>query len=213
MLSVQQITKYLFGISYYLALGYFSILMILITVQYIPIDYSAAFLNLKEEAITKLHYKIAFFSHVYTSIFVLLIGITQFSAWLRTNYSAMHRSLGKIYIGLILLIASPSGLVMAVYANGGFGPQISFTIQAILWFIFTLLAYKYARKKEWHRHRSFMFRSYALTLSAVSLRLFKWGIVHVFELPPMDTYRIVAWLGWLVNIAIIEIYLFRTEKK
>lgn len=53
-----------------------------------------------------------------------------------------------------------------------------------------------------------MWRSYALTLSAISLRLFKWGIVTVLEWPPMDTYRAVAWLGWLINLVIVEIYLW-----
>jgi len=41
---------------------------------------------------------------------------------------------------------------------------------------------------------------------AISLRFFKWMIVSTFELPPMDTYKIVSWLGWLFNIALVEIY-------
>ena len=52
-----------------------------------------------------------------------------------------------------------------------------------------------------------MLRSYALTLSAISLRLLKWIIVSTFEWPPMDTYKIVSWLGWIVNIVVIEMYL------
>jgi hypothetical protein len=54
-----------------------------------------------------------------------------------------------------------------------------------------------------------MLRSYALTLSAVTLRLWKWGIVAVFAPPPMDTYRLVAWLGWLGNLLLVEWWLWR----
>lgn len=194
-----------FKIIFYLLLGYFTYLMILITWQYVPIDFEVAFLNIKQEEIAYRHYQIAFFLHVYTSIFVLIIGAFQFSTLLRIIRPKTHRYLGLTYIGLILIFASPSGLVMAIHANGGFSSKISFILQAILWFWFTYLAYKFARNKDWQRHQNFMLRSYALTLSAISLRLFKWGIIFLFELAPMDTYRIVSWLGWLFNLALIEL--------
>jgi uncharacterized membrane protein len=193
----------------YIGLGYFIYLMILITWQYVPIDFKAAFLAVKEEEIALPYYQVAFFSHVYTSILVLIIGAFQFSNWLRTKYSALHKNLGKIYITLILLVASPSGLIMAVHANGGTYSKLSFILQAVLWFAFTYLAYKHVRNKNWNKHRDFMIRSFALTLSAISLRLFKWMIVHTWELPPMDTYKIVAWAGWGINLIIAEIYIYR----
>jgi len=190
-----------------LSLGYFSYLMILITVQYIPIDFDVAFLQIKQDEITFRHYKISFFSHVYSSIFVLLAGFTQFSEFLRRKYSKVHRMVGYSYIVLILLVASPSGLVMAYYANGGLVSQISFTTLAILWFIYTFKAFRFAQQKNWQMHKKFMLRSYALTLSAVSLRLFKWIIVNIWELPPLDTYRVVSIAGWVINLVVIEIYL------
>ncbi len=199
--------SYLFKTVYYSSLVYFTYLMILITLQYIPIRFDVAFLNLKEEEIARSYYQVAFFSHVYTSIFVLILGIFQFSKSIRNSFPKIHRTFGKGYVALILLIASPSGLIMAVHANGGVFSKISFSIQAVLWFAFTYKAYEYARNKEWSNHQKFMLRSYALTLSAISLRLFKWGIVSTLELPPMDTYKIVSWLGWIFNLALVEIYL------
>jgi len=204
---MSQLSTYFLKILAYLSLGYFAYLMILITLQYVPINFNVAFLNIKEVEIAYPYYQYAFFSHVYTSIFVLLVGIPQFSKTIRNQFPKIHKSLGAIYIALILFIASPSGLVMAFHANGGIFSKISFSIQAILWFIFTLKAFQFIRKKDWVNHRKFMLRSYALTLSAISLRLFKWIIVSAFEWPPMDTYKIVSWLGWLVNIIVVEVYL------
>ncbi len=201
------IVNRLLSISYYLLLSYFSYLMLLITIQYIPIDYDVAFLKIKQTEIALDYYKVAFFSHVYTSIFVLIIGSFQFSTFVRNRFTQLHRSLGIIYVFLILLIASPSGFVMAIHANGGFYSKLSFIIQAVLWFVFTLKAVQYAKLKNWLKHENFMLRSYALTLSAISLRLFKWLIVNTLELPPMDTYKIVAWLGWTFNLLIIELYI------
>jgi hypothetical protein len=57
-----------------------------------------------------------------------------------------------------------------------------------------------------------MLRSFALTLSAISLRLLKWGIVSTLAPPPMDTYKVVAWLGWMLNLAIVEIYIWEKNE-
>jgi hypothetical protein len=198
----------------YLVLGYFSYLMLLITLQYIPINFNAAFLGVKQVEIEHPYYQISFFTHVYTSIFTVFIGFVQFSKTLRNKFPLVHRNIGKCYIGIILIFSGPTGLVMGVHANGGFYSKLSFCILSVLWIFFTLLAYVHARKKNWVLHKNYMYRSYALTLSAVSLRLFKWMIVGAFSLPPMDTYQIVAWLGWVINLLIAEyIIRFNSKKK
>jgi len=204
-----KLAKYLL----FAALVYFTYLMALITLQYVPADVDVAFLRLKEHALSQPYYQWAFFGHVYTSIFVLALGLPQFSTTLRRRAPALHRTIGKWYVGLILLVAAPGGLVMGVHANGGWSAQLSFCLQAILWFGFTLQALRLARSKNWPGHRAFMLRSFALTLSAVSLRLWKWGIVALFAPPPMDTYRLVAWLGWLGNLVVVEIFLWLEYKK
>jgi uncharacterized membrane protein len=201
-------SKTIFSFLYAGALVYFSYLMVLITLQYIPIHLDVAFLRIKQEQIKHLYYQITFFTHVYTCIFVLIAGGFQFSTYLRTNHSLVHRSLGKFYILLILLLAGPSGLVMAYHANGGSVAQCAFALLAILWIVFTYKAYSAARQQQWSAHKYFMYRSYALTLSAISLRLFKWVIVTLFELPPMDTYVIVSWLGWVINLGIAELIIY-----
>ncbi|MEH0153159.1 DUF2306 domain-containing protein [Limibacter armeniacum] len=187
--------------------AYFGYLMCLITIQYIPIDDNVAFLNIKTEEIKLDYYKVAFFSHVYTSLPILILGILQFSKLLRVKFPQLHKKFGWGYVLLILLISAPSGFIMAVHANGGIWSKTSFVLQAILWFSFTLNALIHALKHNWKEHFNSMLRSFALTLSAISLRLFKWIIVSTFALPPMDTYKIVSWLGWGVNILIVEIYI------
>lgn len=208
---MRQFLIYIFKITYYFSLAYFTYLMILITLQYIPIKFDVAFLNLKEEEIGHKYYQIAFFGHVYTSIFVLIFGITQFSKYIRNKLTKLHRAFGQLYVFLILFIAAPTGFIMALHANGGAFSRVSFSIQALLWFWFTYKAFRFVKNKEWINHQKFMLRSYALTLSAVSLRLFKWIIVSTIELSPMDTYKIVSWLGWLFNLVIIEIYLINRK--
>jgi len=191
---------------------FFTYLMCLITLQYVPVNLRAAFLALKQDEIKLFHYQVAFFTHVYTSIFVLVFGLTQFSTWIRTNYPIVHKMAGKLYVLLILGFAAPSGFVMGIYGNGGFYAKLSFCLLAVLWFYFTLMAFLKIKKKQVSAHQNFMILSYALTLSAISLRLFKWIIVHTIALPPMDTYRIVVWLGWLFNL-VVAFWVIKLKKQ
>ena len=191
----------IYQISIIAAFLYFAQLMVLITLQYVPLNYEVSFLQLKSE-ISLFHYRIAFFTHVYSSIFVLLLGFVQFIPLIRKKHKKTHRFIGILYVLIVLFLAAPSGLVMGYYGNGGIYSQLSFCLQAILWFVFTLLAFRYAKIREFTKHFDYMSYSYALTLSAISLRLFKWIIVGVWELPPMDTYKIVVWLGWMFNLIV-----------
>lgn len=194
------------------ALIYFFYLMVLITWQYVPPSLTAGFLRLKFDVINLKHYQIAFFSHVYSSIWVLLIAPIQVWNWPRRKFAKAHQLLGKVYVFVVLFIAAPSGFVMSLYAEGGWFTKTSFVLQSVLWFLFTYLTYKFATKQNWELHRAFALRSVALTFSAISLRAFKWLIVALFELGPMDTYQIVSWLGWVINLAIVELYLSFTKK-
>jgi short subunit fatty acids transporter len=36
--------------------------------------------------------------------------------------------------------------------------------------------------------------------------------MNFLDIPPMDVYRIVAWLGWGLNLIIAEIYIQRMNK-
>jgi hypothetical protein len=121
--------------------------------------------------------------------------------------------IGYIYVADILLITGPASLIMSFYANGGFYSQMAFVILAVLWWYCTLAALLKARKRDIPAHRAFMIRSYALTLSAVTLRAWKFAIVYLANPHPMEVYRAVAWLGWTVNIVIAELVIYRKVKK
>ncbi len=58
-----------------------------------------------------------------------------------------------------------------------------------------------------------MLRSFALTFSAITLRFWKVILVYLFQPAPMDVYQIIAWLGWIPNLLIVEYYLYNQLKK
>lgn len=182
-------------------------LMIQITLQYVPIRDDVAFLAIKQDYTPYLHYRIAFFTHVFASILVLPAGFTQFSK----NWK-LHRSVGRLYAYVTLLLAGPSGLIIALYANGGWSSRLAFCLLALLWIFFTAMGVKTARQRNFNAHRRWMLRSFALALSAITLRAWKLALVLAFHPRPMDVYRIVAWLGWTLNLVVAE-WLIRRQSK
>ena len=58
-----------------------------------------------------------------------------------------------------------------------------------------------------------MLRSFALALSAITLRAWKYVLVALFHPHPMDVYRWVAWLGWVLNLAVVEIFIYYQSRK
>lgn len=195
---------------------YFTWLMAMITLNYIPYNTDVGFLRIKQQYIDIDYWRIAFFIHVYASMWVLVAGFIQFSNRIMKNLPRLHRIIGYIYIIDILFITGPAGLIMAFYANGGISSRIAFVFLALLWIMFTGIAWYYAKKGNFTEHRKYMIRSYALTLSAITLRAWKYAITNLYHIndswtfPPMDVYRFVAWSGWVINIIIAE-YIIRRQ--
>ena len=205
--------KFFYNSFLLLLLGYFCILMLQITLQYIPYQTDVAFLRIKQDYIYLLHYRISFFVHVYSSLFVLLAGFSQFSDTILKKTRKIHRIAGRLYVIVVLLLSAPSGFIIGLYANGGISSRIAFCLLAVLWFTYTLLAFTSIRKGNLKDHKAFMYRSYALALSAITLRAWKYLIVFLLHPRPMDVYRIVAWLGWIPNLFIAELIIRKRLKK
>lgn len=194
-------------------LAFFSFLMLRIIFLYIPIRTDVGFLQLKQSYLPITEWRVAFFVHVFSSFFVLLAGFTQFFSYLLRRYPRLHRALGYMYVADILLVTGPAGLLMSFYANGGLSSRIAFILLSVLWMLFTALALYKAIKKDFLLHRFFMVRSYALTLSALTLRAWKVILADCTDLPPLDRYRVIAWLGWTLNLLVAELLILYWRRK
>lgn len=212
--------KTYYNIIIFVLLGIFiwlCALMIKICLSYFPWSDTQGFLALKQDVVHFLPWQMAFKIHVVFSSFILLAGFTQFWPVVRQRFPVWHRRLGWLYILTVLGFAAPSGLVMAFYAAGGLVTQICFIILGLLWMASTLLALQYAVQKNWSQHRNWMIRSFALSLSALSLR--SWKLIlyqfapYVDGLTPKLIYQLEAWLGWVINLLIAELIIYYLSRK
>lgn len=187
--------------------------MLEITWRYIPISSDVSFLAIKQDEVTTIPaYLTVFYIHVYSAIFTLFFGIVQFVKITNQRIRKFHRLFGKFYFYITVLLAAPSGIYIGLYANGELVAKTAFVTLGILWWIFIVMAVVKIKQKNIIAHRNFMLRSYALAVSALTLRAWKVILVYLFQLAPMDVYQIIAWLGFVPNLVLVEYYIYKTKQ-
>lgn len=162
------------------------------------------------ELLASAYYKFGFYTHIMFGGMALLTGFSQFFPGLRKKRLHLHRKLGKIYI-ISVLLSGVSGLGIAFYATGGLMAITGFALLAILWLYFTNMAYQTVKKGNISGHQQWMIRSYALCLGAVTLRIYL-PLSMALEIDFMVAYPIIAWLAWVPNLIIAELFIVRPLK-
>jgi len=141
--------------------------------------------------------------HIFASAVALLIGPLQFSSRLRASRPALHRVLGRVYLGVGVLLGGLAGLYMAAFAWGGIVSKLGFGLLAVAWLATGALAYAAIRRRDVAAHRRWMVRNFALTFAAVTLRLYLPSSMAA-GIPFEIAYPAIAWLCWVPNVAVAE---------
>lgn len=183
--------------------------MLLTIAQYGSFRTDVGFLLFKQDYLDIKIWKIAFYTHVFSSVFCLCAGFTQFSHHVLKHHKKLHRFMGKMYAYNIMLINFPAGMIMAFYANGHLPSKIAFILLDSLWLLFTYKAVVAIKAKDIKAHKRFMIRSYALTCSAITLRMWKLILSNSFHIDPQVLYMIDAWMGFVPNLLFAEWLIYK----
>jgi hypothetical protein len=195
-------------IIWIISISIFVWLMIDLSLPYFNFESDTDFLVTKQRIIHIKHWRYSFYLHVMFSVFSLIAGLSQFSNYILKKHKRLHRIMGYVYVIDVLLLAGPTGLIMGFYANGGIWAKLSFVILSLLWMIFTALSFKKALDKNFRSHKNWMIRSYALTLSAITLRLLAMLLPNWFRIEAFAEYTLIAWLSWTLNLLIAELIIY-----
>ena len=190
---------------YWIIFGCLCISISVHPIKYFMADEPILLLTSKSaELLSSGFYNLSFYAHISLGGVALLVGWVQFIKKLRLSYPKIHRMIGKIYVGSVL-ISGPFGFYIALHASGGLSPKLGFGIGAVLWTMLTYFGFTAIKKGDVASHRKLMMYSYAGTFGAVTLRL--WMPVLIFFMGGFtDAYKVVAWLSWLPNV--LAVYLF-----
>lgn len=136
----------------------------------------------------------------------LLVGPFQFLRGLRAKRPHIHRWTGRVYVACCIAGGVSGGLI-GPFASTGPVAASGFTALAVAWLITTAMAYRYAVARDFARHERWMVRSFALTLAAVTLRLYLPLGVFALGFSFAEAYSAIAWLAWVPNLIAAEIWL------
>lgn len=151
-------------------------------------------------------------THAVAAAVALLLGPWQFLDRLRTARPRLHRILGYVYLVLGVAVGGGSGLLLARHSFGGLVSHIGFGLLALLWLFTGGMAVRAAVARRFADHRTWMVRNFALTLAAVTLRIYL-PLGFASGLRFEDFYPVVAWLAWVPNLITAEWWLLRGNRQ
>jgi uncharacterized membrane protein len=141
-------------------------------------------------------------AHATVGLTAFLVGPTQFSTRLRKRHLAIHRLLGRIYVGAVT-IGAALGIQLAV-VHLPFEIEAPALAQAGAWIITTGAAFLSIRRKNLIQHRQWMTRSYAVTFAFVSNR----AVIFLLEVAGHSGRALVAamiWAALLASLLFVEV--------
>lgn len=135
----------------------------------------------------------------------LLIGLVQFAPAVRARTPRLHRWMGRTYL-VSCLMSGAAGLLLACGTAAGPAAAVGFGLAAAISLACAVQAWRFAMARQFDEHRRWVFRSYALIFAAVTLRI--WLPASQFaHLDFMTSYRAIAFLAWVPNLLVVELYL------
>lgn len=154
---------------------------------------------------------IAIAMHLGGGAIAIVLGALQFNAKLRSRYLSTHRRLGQIYI-VSVVVSGSAGFLLAIDSYGGLVAHFGFAIMALVWVSSALMAWRKILMSDIEAHRAWMMRSYAMTLAAVTLRIYL-PISQVAGVPFEDAYQAIAWLCWVPNLIVVEWFMIEKIRR
>lgn len=153
---------------------------------------------------TYLSHSTAILTHAFSAAVALVLAPFQLSEKIRQKRPVIHRNLGRVYLGVGVLVGGLSGLQMARFAYGGTPARLGFGILAVLWLYTGARGYLSARSGAIAEHRIWMLRNVALTFAAVTLRIYI-PLSMALKIPYGMAYPVIAWLCWMPNLLFVSL--------
>ncbi|MGB3485343.1 MAG: DUF2306 domain-containing protein [Mycobacterium sp.] len=151
--------------------------------------------------------------HFVTGAVVMLLGCIQLVPMIRARWPVVHRWVGRLYVATAGLTAVGGlGFIVLQRTIGGIMMDIGFGVYGLLMILSAVQAIRYARARDFDRHRAWAVRLFALVIASWLYRM-QYGLASLVEFDG----RTVDFRGWfdftmdfffyLPNLVIAELYL------
>jgi hypothetical protein len=159
----------------------------------LPLPFNLHLVDLRLPGIFKLH---MLASGAALLLIPLVIAVRRDRAW--------HRPLGRITAVLVLLGAL-TALPVAVASHSVPMARAGFFAQGITWLALIVMGVVAIRKRQFADHAQLMLAMAAVASGALWVRLTT-AVATSYDLPFDQVYGCVAWLGWMVPLALVTMF-------
>lgn len=151
--------------------------------------------------------------HIIFGIFLNILGPLQFAPVTWRRWPMWHRWSGRLLIVSGFVVAA-SGLWMNHFypQYGGLLKYPGIVVNSIGIAASMALALWYIRSRDIPSHRKWMMRAIAFGLGPATQRLFLLPVFLIYGMVSDMTIGIVIWLGFLLNLAVVEWVLARERR-
>ena len=115
---------------------------------------------------------------------------------------ALHLVCGRIYVAGVT-VGAGAGLLLAPDSYGGAMTGLGFASLTVAWLFCTWAGVLAARAGKQAAHTAWMIRSSALTVSALTLRVYL-PLPELLGFEYREGYQLIAWVCWVPNLALAE---------
>jgi hypothetical protein len=123
--------------------------------NYFPPNFSSDFLRGREGHFLGI-YQGAFYTHIVSGPVSLILGLMLIAERSRSRFPRWHRCLGRVQVGCVVLLVTPSGVWMAFYAAAGPIGAVGLAALAIATAICVSLVAWAAMNRRFADHRRWM---------------------------------------------------------
>ncbi len=166
---------------------------------YFPADFDSPFLTGRQMVFHGI-YRTSFYAHIIAGPIAVILGACLILSGGRRRVVQFHRYIGRLQIGIVVLILAPSGLVMANWAHAGPIAGIGFALLSLATAATAIAAVVQARARNFRSHRNWANRCFILLCSPLLLRFIS-GVLTVMHWDSAWTYQLNAWVSWLAPLA------------
>ena len=210
-LILQQATKVFWRMLFWVPVTAFSVLLVYNTIPYFSFQKHFSFIQERSFLFSDPVYNASFYVHICAGVICILTALVQFSRYILKRSKAIHRWSGKLYVVVVLFLGAPTGLYMSFFAKGHFWERCLFLFMAATWFITTFYGLNSIRKNNLLLHKIWMIRSYAMTMTAVTFRIYH-VIFFMLGWHHLENYELSLWISVLGNMLAAEYIIYRKSK-
>ena len=163
-------------------------------------------------------------THILLAAILAFGGPLQLIPWVRRRFPVFHRWLGRIFV-VTAMVVSAAGLIM-IWRKGDAGDptqDISIGIQAIYIILFAVLTIRYARARQFARHRVWALRLFMVVNGVWFFRvgLMFWLVVNGGPVGfdpetftgPFLTFLAICTYAIPLSLIVLELYLLAQRKQ